>query len=200
MVIVGIDYSMSSPGICIFDSSSGQMTPNNCRFYYLTRLPKLVCKISDNITGLRISDTWLSDIHRFDEIGRVSIGTIQNLVRPKIFLEGYSMGSRGKIFQIGENTGILKHMLMKMDIPITLVPPTSLKKFATSKGNADKAKMVETFKQKTGVDLLPLFYPKVKSLGSPITDLVDAFFLCNYGYEMELKSSQANQPSSVKSA
>lgn len=52
--------------------------------------------------------------------------------------EDYSMGSRGKTFHIGELGGVLKLALYERNIPILLVPPSSLKLFATGKGNADK--------------------------------------------------------------
>jgi Holliday junction resolvasome RuvABC endonuclease subunit len=60
-----------------------------------------------------------------------------------VVVEGYSMGSRGRVFDIGELGGIVKVLLADMGIPVAIVPPSCLKKFATGKGNADKDSMLE---------------------------------------------------------
>jgi crossover junction endodeoxyribonuclease RuvC len=55
--------------------------------------------------------------------------------------EGYAMGvpaGKGRAFDLGELGGVLKLMLWERKIPILIVPPTSLKLFATGSGNADK--------------------------------------------------------------
>ncbi len=46
-------------------------------------------------------------------------------------LEGYSFGSKGKVFHIAENTGILKYKIHNMGVPLEVIPPTTVKKFAT---------------------------------------------------------------------
>jgi hypothetical protein len=99
-----------------------------------------------------------------------------------IFLEGYAMGAKGLVFDIAENTSILKHKLWKSGFSITCVPPTVIKKFATGKGNATKDGMNDAFIKDTGVKLMPIFQPKAESVGSPVGDLVDSFYMCKYGY------------------
>lgn len=95
----------------------------------------------------------------------------------RVFMEGYSFASKGLVFNIAENAGVLKHKLHKLEIPLTIVPPTTIKKFAI-KGNASKEIMYETFVKKTGIDLIKAF--GIKRPDSPINDIVDAFFLMNY--------------------
>ena len=92
------------------------------------------------------------------------------------------MGSRGRVFEIAENTGLLKHRLWHAGFNIVLVPPTVNKRFATGKGNAQKDAMYEAFVQQTGVKLAKLYQPKGKKIGNPVSDLVDSFFLCQGGY------------------
>lgn len=61
-----------------------------------------------------------------------------------VAFEGYALGFRGKsniIFDLGELGGVLKLLILEKGIDILLVPPTSLKLFATGKGNADKEKV-----------------------------------------------------------
>ena len=94
-----------------------------------------------------------------------------------VALEGYAMGATGQVFNIAENTAILKHTLYKRGINVVIVPPTELKKHATGKGNADKDKMEEAFIQKTGVDIKQILNTKQLS---PANDMIDAFWLADY--------------------
>jgi len=55
--------------------------------------------------------------------------------------EGYAMGrfaGGGRAFDIGELGGVLKLLVFERSIDLLLVPPTSLKLFATGSGRADK--------------------------------------------------------------
>jgi crossover junction endodeoxyribonuclease RuvC len=55
-----------------------------------------------------------------------------------VMMEGYSYGSRGKVFDIGEMGGVVKLALSMRGVPFIIVPPSTLKKYATGKGNAGK--------------------------------------------------------------
>lgn len=86
-------------------------------------------------------------------------------------IEGYGAGSvRGMtIAKLGEVAGVVKLRLFRMGVPFTLVPPSSLKKFATGKGNASKDLMVAAC---------------VAAGGCPSNDdEADAFWLRRYGLE-----------------
>jgi Holliday junction resolvasome RuvABC endonuclease subunit len=96
-----------------------------------------------------------------------------------IMIEDYSFGSKGKVFNLAENCGILKYLLYKHNYIFHTVPPTVVKKFATGKGNATKEKMYEAFLSDTMVDLHNILLPNAK-LASPITDVVDAWYLARY--------------------
>jgi Holliday junction resolvasome RuvABC endonuclease subunit len=103
-----------------------------------------------------------------------------------IMIEDYSFGSKGRVFNLAENCGILKYMLYKNGYRFFTVPPTVVKKFATGKGNATKEKMYETFVRDTFVDLHSIISPTTK-LGSPTTDIVDAWYLARYMIELNSK-------------
>lgn len=67
--------------------------------------------------------------------------------RPQIVVvEDYSLGSPGRIslIRLGEIGGIVRTDLFELDIPIALVRPTTLKRFATGDGGTatDKARMI----------------------------------------------------------
>ena len=67
-----------------------------------------------------------------------------------VAFEGYALGFRGKsntIFDLGELGGTLKLLILERGIDILLVPPTSLKLFATGKGNADKDQVAFAIKE-----------------------------------------------------
>ena len=76
---------------------------------------------------------------------------------PVVFIEGYAMGFAGKrkklgvesvegggaptgrLFDLGELGGVVKHWLFQEQIPVFVVTPGQLKKFATGKGTGPKA-------------------------------------------------------------
>ena len=75
----------------------------------------------------------------------------------------------------------MKHFLWEAGHSFTTVPPTVIKKFATGKGNADKAKMYEAFVRETNLNVIQ-YYSKTGKLDSPVTDMVDAYYIAKWGY------------------
>jgi len=60
-----------------------------------------------------------------------------------VVIEGYAFGARGgSVFDIAELGGIVRWELLLADIPFVDVPPSTLKKYATGKGNAGKDEMI----------------------------------------------------------
>jgi crossover junction endodeoxyribonuclease RuvC len=109
----------------------------------------------DIVTGTIPTDK-LRGVPRLEHV----VDKIQSLidnVRPELMvMEGYAMGApRGKggnnnSFSIGELGGVLKFAIYKSRIPLLLVPPTSLKLFATGKGNANKEVVMEAISKHSG--------------------------------------------------
>ena len=179
--IIGIDYSLTSPAICVNNG--------NLMFYYLTTKKKWVGQMSENIIGYE-HDDWNDPIKRFKNISNfvfyvlgkhISI-TIGFKSIEHIFIEGYSYGSKGQgLFQIAENCGILKYRLLENSLPYSTVVPSVVKKGATGKGNADKDKMYEAFVKETKIDLKKIF--DTEKVGNPISDTADSYFIQKVGYE-----------------
>jgi len=96
-----------------------------------------------------------------------------------VMIEDYSFGSKGRVFNLAENCGLLKYLLYINGYKFFTVPPTVVKKFATGKGNATKEKMYEAFIAETQIDLHNIISPTTK-LGSPTTDIVDAWYIARY--------------------
>ena len=193
---IGIDYSLSSPGVCV-NTSEGEFRYEDCSFYFLTGTKKYDNTFKDNDvryvgTGHKL---YTSEPERYNNIADWAIDIIKSHIKeyqikeklfywpgnPTIQIEDYSYGSTGRVFHIAENLGLLKYKLkMECGWDYTLLPPSVIKKFATDKGNANKELMLESFEKDTGVNLEVLFDTKSKS---PISDVADAYFICKYQEE-----------------
>ena len=180
--IVGIDYSLTSPAVCIND---GDLT-----FYYLTNKKKLIGQMNENIFGYE-HEEWTDPIKRFKNISNFVFYVLGKHISPtigfrsidKIFIEGYSYGSKGQgLFQIAENCGLLKYRLQEMNLNYDTVVPSVVKKGATGKGNADKDMMYEAFKKETKLDLKKIF--DTEKVGNPISDIADSYFIQKVGNEL----------------
>ena len=182
--IVGIDYSLTRPAVCI--NNEGEYM-----FYYLTSKKKYIGQMAKNIIGFEHQE-YDTPIKRFSQISDWAINTFNRLTYDlknlKVFIEGYSFGSKGQaIFQIAENCGILKYRLQQLNLSYDTVVPSVVKKGATGKGNADKDMMYEAFLKETNIDLKKIF--DTDKVGNPISDIADSYFIQKVGYE-NIKSTE----------
>ena len=179
--IVGIDYSLNCPAVCILDHKGFLSS----KFYYITTKKKYEGNITNNIKGF-LMKPWEDPIERFKLL---SDFVLENLPDNSIiFIEGYSFGSKGRaIFQIAENGGILKYRLTGQEYHI--IPPANVKKFATGKGNANKEKMYHQLIQDQGVDLKKM--ADQQTLDSPVSDIIDSYYIARCGYE-SIKSTKTS--------
>lgn len=93
------------------------------------------------------------------------------------------MSSVGKIFNIAENGGLLKHKLFKHGFAYTSIPPTTVKKFATSKGNAKKEDMQRCFVEETTIDIKSIMGISEKQW-NPSSDIIDAYYICKMAFSI----------------
>jgi hypothetical protein len=176
---VGIDYSMTSPAICIHSGDTWSI--HNCKFFYLVKQKKYLIE-SGNLFGSLYPD-YLTTQQRFSNLSEWVLSNISNLETPNIMIEGYSYGSvSSRLFEIGENTGLLKHSLWKQQKSFNVLAPTAIKKYATGKGNANKEKMWESFFQETQLDLFKHFGMEYGKHWNPISDIVDSYFICKLSH------------------
>lgn len=201
MKYVSLDYSMTCPCMCIM-GESGMLW--DAKFYYLTGIKKSVGTfLNDTIVGVLHQD-HLTEQQRFSDIAdffmdrlpglRGNLGKDKFLIQiPEcmVMIEDYSFGSKGKVFHIAENTGVLKHKLWEHRFKFQTAAPTTIKKFATGKGNADKEQMYVAFTKETGVDLHKIMMPD-KKLGSPVSDIIDAYFIARYLRETHIGTTSAD--------
>ena len=190
---IGIDYSLSSPGICV-NTSKGEFRYEDCTFYYLTNTKKFDDTFRDGSVKFIGSPhrTYKSEPERYSQIADWVITIIksfsdccpeceEDFVDATIQIEDYSYGSTGRVFHIAENLGLLKYKLkIECNWDYTLLPPSVIKKFATDKGNANKELMLDAFEKDTGANLPQIFDTTSKS---PVSDIADAYFICKYTTE-----------------
>ena len=176
MKIAAIDYSMTCPSVTTF--SGGPFTFQNTQSYFRTNTGKYVGQFG-NIKGSQIQE-YKSEMQRYINHAEWVLSIVKSC--SVVAIEGYSMGSRGKVFHIAENTAILKYLLHQNNIPLITVPPKRVKKPAC-KGNASKEEMYEAFVTQNKVDLKNILGYTAKKIASPIGDVVDSFFVCKYLYD-----------------
>ena len=187
MSLAGIDYSMTCPCVCIASpqKDGDPFSIDICKFMYVTAQKKYVGSfLGGKITGFFFDPEVEaeSDQERYDILSDFFIGFLDENNVKEVAIEDYAFAAKGKVFHIGENTGLLKYKMWATDMIVHKYAPTQVKKFATKSGNAKKEQMYEAFRAETNIDLArALKYEKAK-IDSPIGDIVDAYFIakCHY--------------------
>lgn len=172
--LAGIDYSLCGPCICVFEGGA-RFSFEDCSFYYLTDTKKYAKTFLKNIHGEMFSE-WNQEMERYQSIADWAIDILKDCTQ--VALEGYAYSATGKVFHIAENTGVLKYKMFQEGLPVTIVPPTEVKKYGSGKGNADKTAMHAAFLKETGVDLKAIMTPDKRDVGSPVSDVIDAYYIC----------------------
>lgn len=100
-------------------------------------------------------------------------------------IEGPAMGAKGSsVVQIFGLWGIITHQLWQWGVPFYVVPPSSLKKYATGKGNASKDEVLARVVRN---------YPDVDVTGNDVADaLVIAAIGARRHLEYPLESTITN--------
>lgn len=181
MILAGIDYSLTSPAICVHEGDEWRV--ENCRFYYLVHREKSLVTSGQFYGGL-YSD-WNCDTQRYENLAEWSARILSLNGVQKCFIEGYAFNAVGRVFQIAENTGHLKYTLWKSRIPFHVFAPPEIKKFAAKKGNANKEKMYEAFLEETMVDIRSKLDILNKNQWNPVSDIVDSYYIAKLGFMKE---------------
>ncbi len=184
--IAGIDYSLTSPAICVWKSTDdGLFNFDGCDLYYLEK-PKRREPTPHGILNLHVEPypEWETEEERHELLSKWAMEIVNG---SEVYIEGYAFATSGKshVRSVAENTGLLKHKMHKVKQLFTSVPPSVIKKYATGKGNANKDLMYEAFTDEllTPTDLKDRLTPKAKKLTNPVTDIVDAYFITKWGWE-----------------
>ena len=178
-MIVGVDYSMTCPAACIpYDTP--QFWFANQRTYEPLRA----------VTTYEI--TTLDVTRRAEATAQALIKWLKQYSDVRtVVLEDYAFNATGRVFHIGEHTGILKLLLKQADYHVCAVPPTVVKKFATGKGNADKPRMTAAFLHEYPHAQVwcSTFFPRTRATASmaksPLSDLADAYWIAKYAVSQQ---------------
>ena len=171
-VIAGIDYSITSPSCAIFTGTDINDF-SHYQVYYLNSSKNDIHVLSkfSNIHG-ELHNDYEDNIERYTNISKFFIDNLRKHDVTDVYIEGYAFMAKGLVFNIAENTGILKYFLKQNSMNLDVFSPAMIKKFATGKGNANKEKMIEAFQEKTGVHL------NYGIFKSPYADIVDSWWCC----------------------
>lgn len=134
VVVLGLDASLTHTGVLFLDDKFKVRESMTLKSKH-----KKVARLKDIRDGV----TWLIKKHRKDLKLAVMEGYAFNAAR---------FGA-SRSHSIGEMGGVLKVAMVECSLPIYMVAPMSLKKFATGHGRGDKNQILLKVYQKYGIEL-----------------------------------------------
>lgn len=150
MRVVGLDLSVTSTGLVILDSRGGE-NPS----VVVDRLVKPAKSYGSEMPrAMKLAD----------DIETVVVAHSPDLA----VIEGYAFGASHGLAVLVELGTLVRRSLITLQVPYIVVPPPTLKKFATGKGNAQKDLMLKEVFRRWAYD-------------TPSNDLADAYWLAIYG-------------------
>lgn len=173
MKLAGIDYSITGPAIAIYNTKD-DFKFENVTYFYMTKQKSQTQQRFPNVYGTLFGD-FQTDEERFNDISDWAMECLDDC--DHIAMEGYAMGAKGKVFNLAENCGLLKHKLWANQYDFQIYAPSEIKKFATGKGNANKEAMYQAFLNDEEIDLHSTMIPNKKKVDGPVTDMVDAHYI-----------------------
>lgn len=188
MVVCGVDYSLTSPAITVHTGDVWSI--NNCKFYYMSAKQKQI--VTDSMFHGTLYPKYDCDTHRYHNLSSWSLNIISSSSVSTVYIEGYAFGAVGRVFQIAENTGLLKYSIWNNGTPYHTFAPTEVKKYATGKGNANKEKLYDAFLAETSIDIRQKLSIINKNEWNPVSDIVDSYYIAKLGFLKE--SSHENHP------
>lgn len=178
MIIAGLDLSINSSGVTKFYLDQ-ELNVYNKDYLGFTTTKKNETKNIIHYKKDQFKNELEKNIWFRDHISEFLVDV------DYVGIEGYSYGSFGINFEIGEFAGLIKHHLYEKEAKIRIYDINTIKLFATGSGSADKLAMYEAFlklplKDRYDIsDLPPIPLQKRKKGVSPTSDVVDSFQICN---------------------
>lgn len=179
MNIAGIDYSLTSPSVVIHNGE--EWSHKNCKYYYLVKSDKYLVD-NDFLKG-SMYPTYSSEYERYQKLATWVLKIVLDNGVEKCYIEDYAFGATGRVFHIAENTGLMKYSLWNMGINFETYAPTTIKKYATGKGNAKKENMYDFWLTDTQINLRDMLNIKSEKMWNPVSDIVDAYYIAKMGFE-----------------
>ena len=118
--VAGIDYSLTSPAVCVAKIIDNEIKFENCKFHFLKQN-----KSHKSLGKIFAYDypEYTDDIDRFSKLASWTVECIRWFDGrvDKVYLEDYAFAATGRVFNIGENTGILKKQLKEAGLTKLLI-------------------------------------------------------------------------------
>lgn len=142
MTYLGIDPSLTSTGLAFVEQpmDGGEIT--------ILKITTLKVKLPKHATNLE-------RVGRLIALRDMLAEQLKNYPPTRATVEGYAYSPAGgsRSHALGEWGGVLRVLLDDVGVPISIVPPSSLKKYATGIGNSKKEAMVAAANEKFGLEL-----------------------------------------------
>jgi len=184
MTVVGLDLSINSTGICVYDTDTRQSVyyivgskftkkALNYQHSRLILIPYEKTTVDSKMEYSQKEDLKTYNIYNIvTEIKHV----LQTYDVDAVAIEGISFGSTGSaaLIDLSGLNYMVRQMIIELGIPaMYIVSPTQNKKFASGNGSAEKDVMISAWNKmdKTMADVAD--YVKVD-------DIADAYFLARY--------------------
>ena len=172
MFICGIDYSISSPAVVKAELNDDLDIVSIDYMSFSSTLKN--CKLDEHLHH-NAKKNFRNDMDRFYFLrDKVESFIYDGDIPEYIAIEGYAMGSMGKVFNIAEATVMTKSMIYDKGTPLRIYTPSAIKKFATGNGSAGKVSMFQQF-QKESQTFLDLSH--LQDLKNPQEDIIDAYWI-----------------------
>lgn len=174
-IIAGIDYSMNSPAIAVWNSND-PMDFAHVRFYNFSKTKRLEGMHGVGNVSIMIQREHETNEPRFRAIAAWSKAVLSMEGVTDAALEGYAMNSKNSnnLCQTAENCGLLKQQLYTLGIDFEVYAPNEVKMAFSGKGNADKDLMIETFTSFMKHDLVKSMDITAKAK-KPVDDIADSY-------------------------
>ncbi len=178
--VAGLDFSLRCPSICIIEPCTDNQVIlpfDKCHFYYMTNVKSHIVN-ENNIHGELISG-WTNEQDRYSCLADWVMKVLEKHSCVSLGIEDYAFSKiSSSLTKLAESCGLIKWFAHSRGIDINRFSPTSIKKFATSKGNADKNLMYQAFLDDTNVELNSIFGRTADAnIKSPVHDIVDSFYI-----------------------
>jgi len=185
MILAGLDYSITSPGLTIVNTQK-PLRFENMEMFFVTTKKALVGDFK-NLHGFQYPE-WKCAEERYHKLAQMYFGILKRFGVDVLMLEDYSYSSSNQTLNLAEALSVLKQFMWESGLNYFSIPPSKLKKQSTGKGNADKSTMIRSFysreKCQTFNEILGIKSEKVDA--KPIDDLVDSAWLAIALYESDL--------------
>lgn len=181
--VLGIDPSIRSTGLCIWRTNElGEST--NDYFLITSKITKKMASIDD--PHICIQSYTSKDVKNLTSIGKEQSKTynvkmisayINNILMSfhpdYIVMEAIAYAANGTIDQLAGLNYVIRMSAMTLNIPIYIIPPTTIKMESVGNGQATKEIMIDTWQKletKLNKDIFNI----------KCDDLADAYFMAHF--------------------